>query len=77
MTDSLLETKEVKELLMKVSGLDHDSGDLRLKRIVHRERWPRFMGQFGGWDKVDCKLRYAANLASSLRAGSAGFIDPA
>ena len=36
MTDSLLETKEVKELLMKVGGLDHDSGDLRLKRIVHR-----------------------------------------
>ncbi len=35
------------------------------------------MGQFGGWDKVDCKLRYAANLASSLRAGSARFIGPA
>ena len=36
MTDSLLETKKVKDLLMKVSGLDHTTGDLRLKRIVHR-----------------------------------------
>ncbi|MFL5282619.1 MAG: catechol 1,2-dioxygenase [Rhodopila sp.] len=36
MTDSLLETRVVKDLLMKVSGLDHDSGNLRLKRIVHR-----------------------------------------
>jgi len=36
MTDSLLETRAVKDLLMKVSGLDHDGGNLRLKRIVHR-----------------------------------------
>jgi len=36
MTDSLMETKDVKDLLMKVSGLGDSSGDLRLKRIVHR-----------------------------------------
>lgn len=36
MTDSVLETSAVKDLLMKVSGLDHDTGNLRLKRIVHR-----------------------------------------
>ena len=36
MADSLTDTKEAKNLLMKVSGLDQDSGDLRLKRIVHR-----------------------------------------
>jgi catechol 1,2-dioxygenase len=36
MSDSLMETKEVKDLLMKVSGLGGDGGDLRLKRIVHR-----------------------------------------
>jgi catechol 1,2-dioxygenase len=36
MTESLLETRAVKDLLMKVSGLDQDSGNLRLKRIVHR-----------------------------------------
>ena len=36
MSDSLLETRTVKDLLMKVSGLDHDGGNLRLKRIVHR-----------------------------------------
>lgn len=36
MSDSLLETKAVKDLLMKVSGLDDGTGDLRLKRIVHR-----------------------------------------
>jgi len=36
MTDSLMETKEVTDLLMKVSGLDHSNGDVRLKRIVHR-----------------------------------------
>ena len=36
MTDSLLETSEVKDLLMKVSGLDHATGDWRVKRIVHR-----------------------------------------
>ena len=36
MTDSLMETKDVKDLLMKVSGLDNPTGDVRLKRIVHR-----------------------------------------
>jgi catechol 1,2-dioxygenase len=36
MADSLLENRAVKDLLMKVSGLDHDGGNLRLKRIVHR-----------------------------------------
>jgi catechol 1,2-dioxygenase len=36
MSDSLLNTQPVKELLRKVSGLDNDSGDARLKRIVHR-----------------------------------------
>ncbi len=36
MTDSLMETREVKDLLTRVSGLDHDKGDARLKRIVHR-----------------------------------------
>jgi catechol 1,2-dioxygenase len=32
----LLETPEVQRLLTKVSGLDTDKGDARLKRIVHR-----------------------------------------
>ena len=36
MTDSLMETKDVKDLLMKVSNLGDGTGDLRLKRIVHR-----------------------------------------
>jgi catechol 1,2-dioxygenase len=36
MSDSLLNTQPVKELLRKVSGLDNDNGDARLKRIVHR-----------------------------------------
>jgi catechol 1,2-dioxygenase len=36
MTDSLMETRAVKELLMKVSGLNDDGGNLRMKRIVHR-----------------------------------------
>jgi catechol 1,2-dioxygenase len=36
MTDSLLGTEEVKDLLTKVSGLDNATGDLRLKRIIHR-----------------------------------------
>ncbi len=36
MTDSLMETTEVKDLLMEASGLDSDRGDPRLKRIVHR-----------------------------------------
>ena len=36
MTDSLMATKEVKDLLTKVSGLDNATGDLRLKRIIHR-----------------------------------------
>jgi catechol 1,2-dioxygenase len=36
MTDSLMETRAVKDLLMKVSALDQDGGNLRLKRIVHR-----------------------------------------
>ena len=36
MSDSLLGTTEVRDLLTKVSGLDNDTGDARLKRIVHR-----------------------------------------
>jgi catechol 1,2-dioxygenase len=36
MTDSLIDTRAVKDLLMKVSGLDQDGGNLRVKRIVHR-----------------------------------------
>jgi catechol 1,2-dioxygenase len=36
MTDSLLETRPVKDLLMKVSALNETGGNLRLKRIVHR-----------------------------------------
>ena len=36
MSDSLMETKEVKDLLMKVSGLGDGGGDVRFKRIIHR-----------------------------------------
>lgn len=36
MSDSLLNTQPVKDLLRKVSGLDNDKGDARLKSIVHR-----------------------------------------
>ena len=36
MSDSLLNTRPVKDLLRKVSGLDNDKGDARLKSIVHR-----------------------------------------
>jgi catechol 1,2-dioxygenase len=36
MSDSLLNTQPVKDLLRKVSGLDNDNGDARLKRILHR-----------------------------------------
>jgi catechol 1,2-dioxygenase len=36
MSESLLNTPHVQELLTKVSGLDNDKGDLRLKRIVQR-----------------------------------------
>jgi catechol 1,2-dioxygenase len=36
MSDSLLNTQPVKDLLRKISGLDNGNGDARLKRIVHR-----------------------------------------
>ena len=36
MSDSLLNTQPVQDLLRKVSGLDNDNGDARLKHIVHR-----------------------------------------
>ena len=36
MRDSLLDALPVKDLLRKVSGLDNDKGDARLKSIVHR-----------------------------------------
>ena len=36
MTESLTETKQVRDLLMKVSGLGGDGGNLRVKRIVNR-----------------------------------------
>ena len=36
MSDSLLNTQVVRDLLTKVSGLDNDTGDTRHKRIMHR-----------------------------------------
>ena len=36
MTENLTETKQVRDLLMKVSGLGDDGGNLRVKRIVNR-----------------------------------------
>jgi len=36
MRDTLLDALPVKDLLRKVSGLDNDKGDARLKSIVHR-----------------------------------------
>jgi catechol 1,2-dioxygenase len=36
MSDNLMTTQAVKDLLTKVSGLDNDTGDTRLKRIIHR-----------------------------------------
>lgn len=36
MSETLLNTPHVQELLTRVSGLDNDKGDARLKRIVHR-----------------------------------------
>ena len=36
MSDSLMQSKDMKDLLMKVSGLDNGAGNARLKRIVHR-----------------------------------------
>jgi catechol 1,2-dioxygenase len=36
MTDSLMDLRAIKDLLMTVSGLDQDGGNLRVKRIVHR-----------------------------------------
>ncbi|MBV9747767.1 MAG: catechol 1,2-dioxygenase [Acetobacteraceae bacterium] len=36
MAESLLNTKQVKDLLNKVAGLDQPGGNERLKRIVHR-----------------------------------------
>ena len=36
------------------------------------QRWLRFLRQFGGLDKVDCNLRYAANLASLTGTGPEG-----
>jgi catechol 1,2-dioxygenase len=36
MSQSLLDTQEVKDLLAKVAGFGNDSGDARMKRIVHR-----------------------------------------
>lgn len=36
MTASLLDTKAVQDLLIKVAGLDNDHGNARLKKIVHR-----------------------------------------
>jgi catechol 1,2-dioxygenase len=36
MSDSLMETQEVKKLLTKVAGFDQDKGDERIKRIVDR-----------------------------------------
>ena len=36
MTESLMETKEVRDLLMNVSGLGDDGGNLRVKGIVNR-----------------------------------------
>src|SRR6202051_2356222 len=36
MSESLMNTKEVKDLITKVSGLTNDAGNSRMKRIMHR-----------------------------------------
>ena len=36
MSESLMQTSEVRDLLTKVSGLGSDGGDARVKRIVNR-----------------------------------------
>ncbi len=36
MSESLLNTKEVQDLLTKVSGISNDAGNPRMKRILHR-----------------------------------------
>src|SRR6202051_1165499 len=36
MSESLMNTKEVKDLITKVSGLTNDAGNSRMKRIIHR-----------------------------------------
>ena len=36
MTESLIDTPAVQELLTKSSGLDHGKGNDRIKRITHR-----------------------------------------
>ncbi|HUN41415.1 MAG TPA: catechol 1,2-dioxygenase [Acetobacteraceae bacterium] len=36
MSESLADSKDVRDLLMKVSGLGDDGGNVRIKRIVHR-----------------------------------------
>src|SRR6202166_4216114 len=36
MSESLMNTKEVKDLITKVSGLTNDAGNPRMKRIMHR-----------------------------------------
>jgi hypothetical protein len=41
------------------------------------QSWSWLAGQFGGLDKVDRDLRYAANLASPIRTGSDGFASRA
>ena len=36
MSESLMQTKKVRDLLTKVSGLGGDGGNVRVKRIVNR-----------------------------------------
>ncbi len=42
-----------------------------------KQSWSWLAGQFGGLDKVDRDLHYAANLASLIRTGSDGFASRA
>ena len=43
------------------------------RSTLNEESWSWLAGQFGGLDKVDRDLYYAANLASPIRTGSDGF----
>ena len=75
MTDSLMETRAVKDLLMKVSGLNEDSGNLRLKRIVHRVVGDLFrtIEEFDVQpDEFWTAMSYLTRLGQSSEVGLAG-----
>ena len=76
MSETLLQTREVKDLLAKVSGLTNDAGNARFKRIIHRVMSDLF-GTIEDFDVQPDEFWSAVSYVTALgQANEAGLLVP-